>query len=86
MPIEITAAGIDAETVSPTRKPRYAFAALKMIARIAPVTIEVTVISGSFLSAGIKGLKSYYSISPPVKSQRIYYMVTQNFIFGEKYN
>ena len=50
-PIPITAAGIDAETVIPTRSPRYALAAPKTIARIIPIRIDETVNSGNTLSA-----------------------------------
>ena len=60
-PIEITAAGIDADTVIPTRSPKYAFAAPKITARSIPITMEVTVSSGITLSAGIYGLNSFFS-------------------------
>ena len=60
--MEITAAGIDAEIVIPTRKPKYAFAAPKTTARIIPTMIDVTVISGRTLSAGINGLNSFFSL------------------------
>lgn len=52
-PIEITAAGIDADTVIPTRRPRYAFAAPNTTARIIPKITEVAVNSGTTLSAGM---------------------------------
>ncbi len=52
-PIEITAAGIDADTVIPTLRPRYAFAAPNITDKSTPIIIEVTVISGVTLSAGI---------------------------------
>ena len=52
-PMEITAAGMDADTVMPTRSPKYAFAAPKIIASSTPMTIDVTVNSGVILSAGI---------------------------------
>lgn len=58
-PIEITAAGIDADTVMPTRRPRYTLAAPKTTARIIPKTIDVTVTSGTILSAGSYGLKVF---------------------------
>ena len=61
-PIEITAAGIDAETVIPTRRPRYAFAAPKIIASKTPMMIDVAVNSGVTLSAGTYGLNSLFSI------------------------
>ena len=47
-PIEITAAGIDAETVSPTLKPKYALAAPKITEIKIPRIIAVNV--SSFLS------------------------------------
>lgn len=59
-PIAITAAGIDAETVIPTRSPRYAFAAPNITARIIPITMEVTVNSGVTFDAGIYGLNSLF--------------------------
>ena len=59
-PIAITAAGIDAETVIPTLSPRYAFAAPKTTAKITPMIMEVTVISGVIFSAGIYGLNSVF--------------------------
>ena len=52
-PMEITAAGMDADTVMPTRRPRYALAPPKITARIAPRTMDTTVSSGITLSAGI---------------------------------
>ena len=58
----ITAAGMEAETVIPTRSPKYAFAAPKITARSIPITIEVTVSSGVIFSAGIYGLNSLFSI------------------------
>ena len=61
-PIEITAAGIDAETVIPTRKPRYAFAAPKITASKTPMMIDVAVNSGVTFSAGIYGLNFLFSI------------------------
>jgi hypothetical protein len=62
IPIEITAAGIEAEIVIPTLSPRYAFAAPKTTAKIKPTIIEVIVSSGTILSAGIKGLKFLFSL------------------------
>ena len=41
-PIEITAAGMDAETVIPTRSPRYALAAPNTIARMTPMITAVS--------------------------------------------
>ena len=55
-PIDRTAAGMDAEMVIPTRSPRYALAAPKTTARRIPRMMEVTVISGTTLSAGMNGL------------------------------
>ena len=49
--IEITAAGIDAETVNPIRRPKYALAAPKTMARIIPRIIAVTVNSGKDFEA-----------------------------------
>ena len=60
-PIEITAAGMDAETVIPTRSPRYALAAPNTIARMTPMITDVTVISAVTFSAGIYGLNSLFS-------------------------
>ena len=61
--MEMTAAGIDAETVIPTRSPRYAFAAPNMTASKIPVIIDVTVNSGVTFSAGIYGLNSLFLLS-----------------------
>ena len=55
--IEITAAGMDADTVSPTLRPRYAFAAPKTTASTMPSMTDAGVISVVTLSAGIYGLK-----------------------------
>ena len=52
-PMEITAAGMDAETVIPTRRPRYAFAAPKTTASRIPRMTDVAVNSGVTLSAGM---------------------------------
>ena len=57
--IEITAAGIEAETVSPTFSPRYAFAAPKTTASTIPRMIDAGVISVVTLSAGIYGLNGF---------------------------
>ena len=51
--IEMTAAGIEAETVRPTLSPKYAFAAPKTTARIIPMIMDAGVISDVTLSAGI---------------------------------
>jgi hypothetical protein len=55
--IAITAIGIDAETVSPAFNARYTVDAPKMIPKIAPVKIDLTVNSAIFVSAGTNGLK-----------------------------
>ena len=60
--IEITAAGIEADTVIPTLSPRYAFAAPNTTARITPIMMDAAVNSGVTLSAGIYGLNSLFSI------------------------
>ena len=57
--MESTAAGIDAETVIPTRRPRYAFAAPKITDSKIPRIKAVIVNSGTTWSAGIYGLKSF---------------------------
>ena len=59
IPIERTAAGIDADTVIPTLSPRYAFAAPKTTAKRIPMNSDVNVNSGTILSAEINGLKSF---------------------------
>ena len=63
IPMERTAAGIDAEIVIPTRSPRYEFAAPKSTASRIPIRIETGVISGRTLSEGMKGLKDFSSIT-----------------------
>ena len=60
-PMAITAAGIEADTVIPTRNPKYAFAAPNITAKRIPMKIDVNVISGVILSAGIYGLKFFCS-------------------------
>ena len=47
IPIESTAAGIDAEIVIPTLSPKYALAAPKTIAKMIPTMMATGVISGS---------------------------------------
>ena len=64
IPIERTAAGIEAETVMPTRRPRYAFAAPNSTASRIPRPIETGVISGKTRSAEMNGLKVFSSITP----------------------
>ena len=49
MPIEITAAGIDAETVIPAKRPKYALAPAKTIDNIIPNITALIVISGGLL-------------------------------------
>ncbi|GAB6258676.1 hypothetical protein PSKAS_41990 [Peribacillus sp. N1] len=53
--IEITAAGIEAETVKPISRPKYAFAAPNTIARMTPRMIAVAVNSGKDLDAETYG-------------------------------
>lgn len=53
--MEITAAGIEAETVNPISRPKYAFAAPNTTARIIPRIIAVTVNSGRDLDADTYG-------------------------------
>lgn len=55
-PMEMTAAGMEADIVMPTRSPRYALAAPKTTARMIPSMMAVGVNSGMALSAGTKGL------------------------------
>jgi hypothetical protein len=50
IPIEMTAAGIDAETVMPANRPRYAFAPASTIDNTMPSTIALTVSCGSVAS------------------------------------
>ena len=50
---------LEADTVMPTRKPRYAFAPPNTTARIMPRITEVGVSSGITLSAGIYGLNCF---------------------------
>ena len=69
IPIDTTAAGIDADTVIPTRSPRYAFAAPKTTANKTPTITAVMLNSFISFSAGTKGLNSSFSFSkamPPV--------------------
>ena len=49
IPIDMTAAGIDAETVIPANKPRYAFAPARIMESNTPKKRAFTVISGSGL-------------------------------------
>ena len=49
----------NADTVIPTRSPRYAFAAPKMTARSTPIMMDVIVNSGVMRSAGTYGLNSF---------------------------
>ena len=59
-PMEITAAGIEADTVMPTRSPKYAFAPPNNTASNTPRMIDTTVNSGNTLSAGMYGLNSFW--------------------------
>jgi hypothetical protein len=54
--MEITAAGIEAETVIPSFSPKYAFAAPKITAMIKPRITALSVASGMELDAGTYGL------------------------------
>ena len=82
-PIDITAAGIDAETVRPTRRPKYAVAAPNTTARIMPRITDIAVNSGTTLSAGIYGLNFSFLLliffRPFYKIFPIFYHRTENF-------
>ena len=54
--IERTAAGMDAETVVPTFKPRYVFPIPKISPKKQPKTMALKVISGVFVFEDINGL------------------------------
>jgi hypothetical protein len=56
MEMDITAIGIEAETVSPTRSARYTLDAPKTMPRIAPTMTARAVNSGRMVVAGTKGL------------------------------
>src|SRR5690625_4881075 len=56
--IEITAAGMLAETVIPANNPRYALAEANIMERMTPRKIAFTVVSGNRTEAGILGLES----------------------------
>jgi hypothetical protein len=56
--MEMTAAGMEADTVNPTLSPKYAFAAPKTIANIIPRIMAVSVISGRDFDAGTYGTNS----------------------------
>ena len=60
--MEITAAGMDADTVIPTLNPKYALAAPNITAKRMPKIMDVAVNSGIVFSAGTKGLKSLLSL------------------------
>src|SRR5947208_12320973 len=53
--IEITAAGMDADTVIPANRPRYALAPASTAASTTERMTALTVISGSVTSAGMTG-------------------------------
>src|ERR1700733_8750234 len=55
IPIEITAAGTDADTVMPANMPRYAFAPARITDNKQPKMITPAVSSGSDLLAGMYG-------------------------------
>jgi hypothetical protein len=55
--MEITAAGMEAETVMPANNPRYALAPARITAKRIPRITAFTVISGRWESADMNGLK-----------------------------
>src|SRR5262249_6569899 len=59
MAMEATAAGMEADTVMPANRPRYAFAAARTAARITDSTTALMVISGSVTVAGTTGWSSF---------------------------
>src|SRR5690625_5287698 len=61
--IEMTAAGMDAETVMPTFSPRYAFAPARISARTNPSTTALNVISGREVVAGMYGAGAAPSVA-----------------------
>tara|TARA_Y100001960_G_scaffold149603_1_gene157993 strand:- start:120 stop:413 length:294 start_codon:yes stop_codon:yes gene_type:complete len=63
MPIEITAAGMEAETVIPANNPKYAFAPAKTMDSMIPKIMDLKVISWiSFFILILILLYVYYSI------------------------
>ena len=64
--IEMTAAGIAEENVSPTLSPRYTFDAVKMTVRIAPSSIPRTVSSGRRRSCRINSVSSCFIHALPL--------------------
>ena len=65
MAIEMTAAGMADEKVSPTLSPRYTFDAVKMTVRIAPRIIPRTVSSGSRSSCRMNSFSSCFMMITP---------------------
>jgi hypothetical protein len=61
--MEATAAGIDAETVMPAKRPRYALAAANRQDKTTASTIAFGVISGKEREAGMMGLVDWDGIS-----------------------
>jgi len=55
----MTASGIEVEMVSPTLKPKYAFAVPKKMPNKAPTKSALIEKSQTFVSDGINGLKSF---------------------------
>ena len=62
--IDMTAAGIDAETVIPMYKPRYVFAAVINAPNIRPSTIARTVSSAIFFSGATYGVNAAVMVRP----------------------
>src|SRR5690625_2085701 len=61
--IEMTAAGLDAQTVMPTRGPGSACAAARIIARTNPSTTAFNVIPGTEVVAGMYGAGAAPSVA-----------------------
>jgi len=64
IPMETTAAGIEALTVIPTLRPKYALAAPNITERIIPRINEKVVISAMKRSAGMYGINSTLEAAP----------------------
>src|SRR4051812_37130152 len=64
-PIEITAAGTEADTVMPANMPRYAFAPARMIDNRQPRMITAGVSSGSDCEAGMYGTTVFADDATP---------------------
>ena len=75
MPKEMTAAGIEADTVTPTFKPRKALAAASSAVKIIDRIKDLIVISGIDLDAGISGASfdtAYYLSCKFLTNGRLY--------------